>query len=62
MIGFWPMATIILVLTAAISVIMERRRNNREDADKVGFMPWNLILVMSLVIAAFSAGLSFRGI
>lgn len=60
--GFWTVTSVAMVLAAALSIIMERRRNNRKDIEKVGFMPWNHILIISLVIGAFSAGLAIRGI
>ena len=60
--SFWTIATLALVAISGICVVMENRRNNRKDIDKIGFMPWNHILIISLVMAAFSAGLAFKGV
>jgi hypothetical protein len=48
--SFWTIATLALVAISAICVVMENRRNNRKDIDKIGLM------------AAFSAGLAFKGV
>jgi hypothetical protein len=58
--GFWTIATALMLATAILSIVMERRRHNRADIEKVGFMPWNHILIIALVMTAFSAGLAAR--
>lgn len=58
----WGMAAVAAVIVAIICAIMEKRRNNRHDLDRVGFMPWNLIMVLALILAAFAAGLGLRGL
>ncbi|MEO1045174.1 MAG: hypothetical protein AAFX04_07030 [Pseudomonadota bacterium] len=58
----WAIAAVAAVSIAIICAIMEKRRNDRDDLDRVGFMPWNLIMVLALIFAAFAAGLGLRGL
>ncbi|GAA0472394.1 hypothetical protein GCM10009096_11900 [Parasphingorhabdus litoris] len=57
----WAIAGGVAVVTAAIAAIAERRRNNRKNIEKVGFMPWPFVMLMSLLFAAISIGLAFKG-
>ncbi|HEY9092346.1 hypothetical protein [Parasphingorhabdus sp.] len=57
----WAIVGGMAVLIAAIAAIAERRRNNRKNIDKVGFMPWPFIMVMALLFAAISIGLALKG-
>jgi hypothetical protein len=45
---------------AALASLADRRRNNRADPDKVGFMPWPLILVLSLLVSAVLAAFALK--
>jgi hypothetical protein len=58
-VGLWGYCVAALGL-AGISILAERRRDNRVDPDKVGFMPWSLILIMSLISAAILAALAIK--
>jgi len=49
------------VIVAVIAAIAERRRNNRKDIEKVGFMPWPFIMLMALLFAAIAIGLALKG-
>lgn len=49
------------MVIAVIAAIAERRRNNRKNIEKVGFMPWPFVMLMSLLFAAISVGLAFKG-
>jgi len=57
----WAIAGGIAVVVAAIAAIAERRRNNRKNIEKVGFMPWPFVMLMALLFAAISVGLAFKG-
>lgn len=41
----------------ALSEWADWRRRNREDVDKVGFMPWRAISLTSIAVAIFSTAL-----
>jgi hypothetical protein len=45
----------------AVSHIADRRRMNRRDLDRVGFMPWPLISVMATIVALFAFALAIKG-
>ena len=45
---------------AALASWADRRRNNRRDLDKVGLVPWPLVLVLAILAAAVCAGLALR--
>ncbi|MDZ7588376.1 MAG: hypothetical protein U5J78_04240 [Parasphingorhabdus sp.] len=49
-------------MIAAIAVLAERRRNRRHDIERVGFMPWPLIMMMALLTAAIAFGLAIKGL
>jgi hypothetical protein len=40
------------VVLAGIAMFGDRRRHRRHDLDRVGWMPWPLILVIALMAAA----------
>jgi hypothetical protein len=46
---------------AGISIFADHRRVNRTHPDKVGFMPWPLILILSLLGAAVLAAMALKG-
>ncbi len=48
------------VCVAAVSLFAERRRANRAELDAVGFMPWNFILIMSMIAAAVFAAVGLK--
>ena len=47
---WWGVGAALIV--AAIAALADRRRANRKDIEAVGFMPWPLVLVLSLLAAA----------
>lgn len=47
---WWGVGAALIV--AAIAALADRRRANRKDIEAVGFMPWPLLLVLSLLAAA----------
>lgn len=47
-----------MVALAVASGVAEHRRRNRRDMDQVGFMPWALIQVISLLGAMVLASLA----
>ncbi|MCH4891796.1 MULTISPECIES: hypothetical protein [unclassified Sphingomonas] len=59
-VGLWIAAALSLAL-AVVAGVAERRRFNRRDPDRAGFMPWNLIQVMALLAAVVLAALAITG-
>ncbi len=58
----WAIVGAIAALVALIAGLAERRRMNRKDIEKVGFMPWPLIMMMSLLLAVVAIGLALKGL
>jgi hypothetical protein len=56
---FWVFCGMALAV-AVIAGLADRRRNNRKNLEAVGFMPWPLILILSLIIAATFATLALK--
>lgn len=47
---WWGVGAALII--AAVAALADRRRANRKDIEAVGFMPWPLVLVLSLLAAA----------
>ena len=45
---------------AGIATWGDRRRARRSDPDDVGFMPWPLVLVLAMIVAAAFAALALK--
>jgi hypothetical protein len=45
---------------AGLATWGDRRRANRKDLDAVGFMPWPLILVIAMILAAVCAAFALK--
>ncbi len=58
--GFWGASAIALIV-AGVAILADRRRNRRSNLDAVGFMPWPLILVLALMVAAVAAAIALKG-
>lgn len=55
----WWLAGLALAVSG-IAAFADRRRAKRTDLDAVGFMPWPLILVISMLSAAVMAALALK--
>ncbi|OAO01870.1 hypothetical protein [Parasphingorhabdus sp.] len=55
----WMIACGVSAVLALISEIANRRRNQRKDIDRVGFMPWTTITAMSLLTCGISIAFGF---
>lgn len=60
MTGWWAGAAGALAL-AGVAMIADRRRARRSDPDDVGYVPWSLVLILSLIAAAVCAAVALRG-
>ena len=43
-----------------VAEVANWRRNNRRDVDKVGFMPWRGIALVSVTVAIFAAAFALK--
>jgi uncharacterized membrane protein len=55
----WAGAAGCLVL-AGVAIFGDRRRHRRRDLDRVGWVPWPLILVIALLVAAVLTAFALR--
>lgn len=57
------MLTLGIAATAltAISALADYRRQRRADLDRVGFMPWPLVTIMSVMAALFAFAAAIKG-
>jgi hypothetical protein len=51
---------IIALSSVALSIYADRKRSNRSQPDAVGFMPWPLILIISMLLAAVFAAIGLK--
>lgn len=59
--SIWGQLALAMALLAAVAATADARRMRRRNFDRVGFMPWPLILILSLIIAAFAAAIALKG-
>lgn len=62
MLSGWGWASLIGLVIAAIAAFAERRRSSRADLNRVGVIPWTLVMVMALLLAVTGAGLWLKGL
>ena len=53
----WPAAAFFLALAAA-AALADYRRGRRRDLDRVGWVPWDLVQILALLLALSAAGLA----
>jgi hypothetical protein len=59
---FWAALSIFFCALIIISVLAEKRRQNRKRIEDVGFMPWTGITVMSVFAAVISAAFAIKSL
>lgn len=47
-------------VVAAVAEYADYRRRNRRDVDKVGFMPWRGIALVSITVAIFATAFALK--
>jgi hypothetical protein len=57
--GLWTIAggAVALVLVAGLA---DWRRNRRRDLDRVGWVPWPLVMILAMIVAAVATALALR--
>ena len=58
---FWTAFSIALAMVVVISSLADRRRHKRTDIEDVGFVPWTMITVLSVLGTVLSAALAIKG-
>ena len=58
---FWTAVSIALAMVVVISSLADRRRHKRTDIEDVGFVPWTMITVFSVLGTVLSAALAIKG-
>jgi hypothetical protein len=58
---FWTAVSIALAMFVVISSLADRRRHKRADIEDVGFVPWTMITVLSVLGTVLSAALAIKG-
>lgn len=58
----WAITGIVSVVIAIVAALADVRRSRRKNVDQVGFMPWPMILMLSLLLAAVAIGLAIKGL
>jgi len=61
MLSGWGITAIIALAIGLLSIFAERRRNRRKDWEKVGFMPWPFIMLMSFLLSVIATVLALKG-
>lgn len=59
--SLWGQLALVMSALAGTAAIADARRMRRRDFDRVGFMPWSLILIISLIVAAFATAIALKG-
>ena len=54
----WSAAATCLAVTL-VATLAERRRNRRRDLDRVGWVPWELVQIIALLLTVIFAALAF---
>lgn len=46
---------------ALIAALADRRRTRRRDLDRPGWVPWPLIQILAMIVAAVAAAFALKG-
>jgi hypothetical protein len=56
----WTLASL-AAFVALCAGLADRRRALRADLDRVGWVPWPLVLILAIILAALFAALALKG-
>ena len=59
---FWTAAAVLSACMVLISSLADRRRHKRVNIKDVGFIPWPIITVLSVLGTVLSAALAIKGL
>ncbi|PXW68426.1 hypothetical protein C7451_11716 [Blastomonas natatoria] len=57
----WAQLALAMSALAGTAAIADARRMRRRNFDRVGFMPWSMIFILSLVIAVCATAFALKG-
>jgi hypothetical protein len=57
--GLWTVAggAVALVL---LSGVADHRRNRRRDLDRAGWVPWPLLMILAMIVAAVATAMALK--
>jgi hypothetical protein len=58
----WASVAALSGVVVLVSSFADRRRNRRANINNVGFMPWTIITVFSVLATVISAALAIKGV
>jgi hypothetical protein len=58
----WVVVAAVSATLIVISSLADRRRNRRANIEAVGFMPWTMITVLSVLATVIAAALAIKGL
>ena len=58
----WIAIALLSAVVVVVSSLADRRRNRRMNIEAVGFMPWTVITVMSVLATVLSIALALKGV
>ncbi len=58
----WVFVAALSATLVVISSLADRRRNRRVNIEAVGFMPWTMITVFSVLATVIAAALAIKGL
>jgi hypothetical protein len=58
----WVFVAAVSATLVVISSLADRRRNRRANIEAVGFMPWTIITVFSVLATVIAAALAIKGL
>jgi hypothetical protein len=58
--ALWVLAAAAAAL-ALLSALADRRRTRRRDLDRPGWVPWALIQILAMLVAAVAAAFALKG-
>jgi hypothetical protein len=56
---FWILAAV-AAATAVLAGLADRRRHKRRDLDRPGWVPWPLVQLLAMLLAAVAAALALK--
>nr|WP_315471569.1 hypothetical protein [uncultured Sphingorhabdus sp.] len=59
---FWIAAALLSASMVLISSLADRRRHKRVNIEDVGFVPWPIITVLSVLGTVLAAALAIKGL